>query len=54
MDRQSKGLDKQIEAFERQLESQRSLLESSFIAMERAQSTYQQQGSYLANAFKQK
>ena len=52
-DRQSKSLDKQIEAFERQLESQRSLLETSFIAMEKAQSMYQQQGSYLANAFKQ-
>ncbi len=53
MDRQSKSLDKQIEAFERQLDSQRSLLETSFIAMEKAQSMYQQQGSYLANAFKQ-
>jgi flagellar hook-associated protein 2 len=52
-DRQSKSLDKQIEVFERQLESQRSLLETSFIAMEKAQSMYQQQGSYLANAFKQ-
>jgi flagellar capping protein FliD len=53
MDRQSKSLDKQIEAFERQLDSQRSLLETSFIAMEKAQSMYQQQGSYLSNAFKQ-
>jgi flagellar capping protein FliD len=54
MDRQSKSLDKQIENLERQLESQRSLLETSFIAMEKAQSMYQQQGAYLSNAFKQK
>lgn len=54
MDRQSKSLDKQIEAFERQLASQRALLETSFIAMEKAQSMYQQQGAYLSNAFKQK
>lgn len=54
MDRQSKSLDKQIEAFERQLASQRALLETSFIAMEKAQSMYQQQGAYINNAFKQK
>lgn len=54
IDRQNKSLDNQIANLERQLESQRSLLETSFIAMEKAQSMYQQQGSYLSNAFKQK
>lgn len=48
---QNKSLDKQIEEFERRLESQRSLLESSFIAMERAQSSFQQQSAYLAKTF---
>jgi flagellar hook-associated protein 2 len=48
---QNKSLDKQIVEFERRLDSQRSLLESSFIAMERAQSTFQQQSSYLAKTF---
>jgi len=48
---QDKSLDKQIEEFERRLASQRALLESSFIAMEKAQSGYQQQSSYLAKTF---
>lgn len=48
---QNKSLDKQIAEFERRLDSQRSLLESSFIAMERAQSSFQQQSSYLARTF---
>jgi flagellar hook-associated protein 2 len=48
---QNKSLDKQIEEFERRLASQRSLLESSFIAMEKAQSGFQQQSSYLAKTF---
>ena len=48
---QNKSLDKQIEDVERRLASQRSLLESSFIAMERAQSNFQQQSSYLAKTF---
>jgi flagellar hook-associated protein 2 len=48
---QDKSLDKQIEEFERRLASQRALLESSFIAMERAQSGFQQQSSYLARTF---
>ena len=49
--KQNKSLDKQIEDVERRLASQRSLLESSFIAMERAQSGFQQQSSYLAKTF---
>jgi flagellar capping protein FliD len=48
---QDKSLDKQIEEFERRLASQRALLESSFIAMEKAQSAFQQQSSYLAKTF---
>ena len=48
---QNKSLDKQIEEFERRLTSQRSLLESSFIAMERAQAGFQQQSAYLAKTF---
>lgn len=48
---QNKSLDKQIEDVERRLASQRSLLESSFIAMERAQSNFQQQSSYLTKTF---
>ena len=48
---QNKSLDKQIAEFDRRLDSQRSLLESSFIAMERAQSSFQQQSSYLAKTF---
>jgi flagellar hook-associated protein 2 len=48
---QNKSLDKQIEDVERRLASQRSLLESSFIAMERAQSGFQQQSAYLAKTF---
>jgi flagellar hook-associated protein 2 len=49
--KQNKSLDTSIANFERQLESQRSLLESSFIAMENAQSIFQQQSSYLAKTF---
>jgi len=49
--KQNTSLDKQIEDVERRLASQRSLLESSFIAMERAQSNFQQQSSYLAKTF---
>jgi flagellar hook-associated protein 2 len=49
--KQNTSLDKQIAEFERRLESQRQLLESSFIAMERAQAQYQQQGSYLQRTF---
>ena len=49
--KQNTSLDKQIEDVERRLASQRSLLESSFIAMERAQSGFQQQSSYLAKTF---
>ena len=49
--KQNKSLDKQIEDVERRLASQRSLLESSFIAMERAQSGFQQQSAYLAKTF---
>lgn len=49
--KQNKSLDKQIEEFERRLESQRALLENSFIAMERAQSGFQQQSAYLAKTF---
>lgn len=48
---QNKSLDKQIEDVERRLASQRSLLENSFIAMEKAQSGFQQQSAYLAKTF---
>jgi len=48
---QNKSLDKQIEEFERRLASQRALLESSFIAMEKAQSGFQQQSAYLQKTF---
>jgi flagellar hook-associated protein 2 len=49
--KQNTNLDKQIEEVERRLASQRSTLEASFIAMEKAQSRFQQQGSYLAKTF---
>jgi flagellar capping protein FliD len=49
--KQNTSLDKQIAEFERRLESQRQLMESSFIAMERAQSKFQQQSSYLQRTF---
>ena len=49
--KQNKSLDKQIEEVERRLESQRALLENSFIAMERAQSGFQQQSAYLQKTF---
>jgi flagellar hook-associated protein 2 len=49
--KQNTSLDKQIEDVERRLASQRSMLESSFIAMEKAQSQFQQQSSYLSKTF---
>ena len=49
--KQNTSLDKQIDDVERRLASQRSLLESSFIAMERAQSGFQQQSAYLSKTF---
>lgn len=49
--KQNTSLDKQIADFERRLDSQRQLLESSFIAMERAQSQFQQQSAYLQRTF---
>jgi flagellar hook-associated protein 2 len=49
--KQNSSIDKQIEDMERRLTSQRSMLESSFIAMERAQAQFQQQSGYLAKAF---
>ena len=52
--KQNTSLDKQIEDVERRLASQRSLLENSFIAMERAQSGFQQQSAYLAKTFNSK
>lgn len=48
---QNKSLDTSIANFERQLEAQRALLESSFIAMENAQSIFQQQSAYLSRTF---
>lgn len=48
---QNKSLDNSIANFERQLEAQRALLESSFIAMENAQSIFQQQSAYLSRTF---
>jgi flagellar capping protein FliD len=49
--KQNTNLDKQIEEVERRLAAQRATLEASFIAMEKAQSRFQQQGSYLAKTF---
>jgi flagellar hook-associated protein 2 len=49
--KQNTSLDKQIAEVETRLASQRSMLESSFIAMEKAQSQYQQQGAYLAKTY---
>jgi flagellar hook-associated protein 2 len=49
--KQNTSLDKQIADVERRLASQRATLESSFIAMERAQSKFQQQGAYLAKTY---
>ena len=48
---QNKSLDAQIAEIDRQLEAQRSSLEASFIAMESAQSKYQQQSAYLTKTF---
>lgn len=44
-------IDKQIETIERRLTQQRSILESSFIAMETAQSQMQSQSAALTKAF---
>jgi len=49
--KQNTSLDKQIEDVERRLTAQRATLEASFIAMEKSQSRYQQQGSYLSKTF---
>jgi len=49
--KQNTSIDKQIEDMERRLTSQRSMMEASFIAMERAQAGFQQQAGYLAKAF---
>ena len=48
---QNKSLDAQIATIDRQLEMQRATMEASYIAMERAQSMYQQQSSYIAKTF---
>ena len=48
---QNKSLDAQIATIERQLEAQRSSMEASYIAMEKAQSMYQQQSAYMAKTF---
>jgi flagellar hook-associated protein 2 len=48
---QNKSLDAQIANIDRRLEMQRSSMEASYIAMERAQSIYQQQSSYIARTF---
>jgi flagellar capping protein FliD len=48
---QNKSLDAQIANIDRRLEMQRSSMEASYIAMERAQSIYQQQSSYIAKTF---
>jgi flagellar hook-associated protein 2 len=45
------NIDRQIADLQRRLEQQRSLLTSSFIAMESAQSRIQQQSSAMTNAF---
>lgn len=45
------SIDQQIADIERRLEQRRSLLESGFIAMERAQSQLQQMQTQLTNAF---
>lgn len=52
--KQNTSLDKQIEEVDRRLAAQRATLEASFIAMEKSQSQYQQQGSYLAKTFSNK
>ena len=49
--KQNKSLDNQIAAIDRQLEAQRTQMTDSYIAMEKAQSMYQQQGSYIAKTF---
>lgn len=51
IEKQNKSLDRQIEDVERRLAMQRQMMESSFIAMERAQSQFQQQSSYLQKTF---
>jgi len=52
--KQNKSLDNQIADIDRRLEAQRSQMEASYIAMEKAQSMYQQQSSYIAKTFAQK
>lgn len=52
--KQNTSLDKQIAEVDRRLAAQRATLEASFIAMEKSQSQYQQQGSYLAKTFSNK
>lgn len=47
----NKSIDTQIEAIERRLTQQRAILESSFIAMETAQSRISQQQSMLTKTF---
>ena len=49
--KQNKSLDNQIADIDRRLEAQRSQMEASYIAMEKAQSMYQQQSSYIAKTF---
>ena len=49
--KQNTSLDKQIADVETRLAAQRSTLESGFIAMEKAQSNFQQQSSYLSKTF---
>ena len=51
MTKQNKSLDEQIATIDRQLEAQRATMEASYIAMEKAQSMYQQQGSYISRTF---
>jgi flagellar hook-associated protein 2 len=51
LSKQNTSLDKQIADLEQRLTSQRALLEASFIAMEKAQSGFQQQSSYLQRTF---
>ena len=49
--KQNKSLDSQIATIDRQLEAQRATMEASYIAMERAQSMYQQQSAYITKTF---
>ena len=49
--KQNKTLDAQIAAIDRQLDAQRTQMEASYIAMEKAQSMYQQQSAYISKTF---